>query len=82
VQFYFLVVIGHYVNIFKMAVENKKKKKKKELLRYLSGFQIGKLIAGISVEDPGCFFPGSGSDHFLVPDPDPNILSSPIPDPT
>jgi hypothetical protein len=27
------------------------------------------------------FYPGSGSDHFLIPDPDPNIFSSLIPDP-
>jgi hypothetical protein len=30
----------------------------------------------------GMFYPGSGSDHFLEPDPDPNIFSSLIPDPT
>jgi hypothetical protein len=38
-------------------------------------------VARTSFVDPGCFLkdPGSGSDHFLIPDPDPNTL---IPDPT
>jgi hypothetical protein len=26
----------------------------------------------------GIFYPGSGSDHFLIPDPNPNIFSSRI----
>jgi hypothetical protein len=32
-----------------------------------------------SVADPGCFIldPGSGFDHFLIPDLDPNIFSDP-----
>jgi hypothetical protein len=35
-----------------------------------------------SVADPGCFIPdpGSGSDHYSIPDPDPG--SEVIPDPT
>jgi hypothetical protein len=40
-------------------------------------------ILAYSVADPGNFYPGSGSDNFLIPDldPDPNIFSSRIPDP-
>jgi hypothetical protein len=35
---------------------------------------------GVSVADPGCFIPdpGSGSEHFSIPDPDPNIFLSRI----